>query len=225
VDPDPAKIGDKIWYPTVAPKEELAAIAERALIEEADWQDEEDWIAEETIGTLPALSDGMFSGETTNPAADFSIPDPKYRCRVRAGIKKEKVIYPTKDAEASSCQMSKHDKRASKRLTYDAPVTIENCDTGEYFYGRMYNYSLGGMYFETDYPLQPGTEIRVAIRKSANGPGFEHFRAKVRWCEEISEAVVLYDYAVGVQYAFAFSHPKKSKKLRVIQGGTREAND
>ncbi|MGD8521402.1 MAG: PilZ domain-containing protein [Desulfobacterales bacterium] len=121
--------------------------------------------------------------------------------------------------------MSKDDKRASKRLTYEAPVTIENCDTGEYVYGRMYNYSLGGMYFETDYPLDAGAEIRVAIRTSANGPGFDHFRAKVRWCQEISGAVVLYNYGVGVQYLSSFSQSKSDGKLRVIQGGAQSAED
>jgi hypothetical protein len=115
--------------------------------------------------------------------------------------------------------------RASKRLTYEAPVTIENCDTGEYVYGRMYNYSLGGMYFETDYPLDAGSEIRVAIRKSTNGPGFDHFRAKVRWCQEISGAVVLYNYGVGVQYLSSFSQSKSDGKLRVIQGGAQGADD
>ena len=117
--------------------------------------------------------------------------------------------------------MAKDDQRASKRLTYEAPVTVENCDTGEYFYGRMYNYSLGGMYFETDYPLPSGAEIRVAIRKSKNGPGFDHFRAKVKWCAEITGAVVLYNYGVGVQYLSSFAQSKCGGKLKVIQGGAK----
>ncbi len=121
--------------------------------------------------------------------------------------------------------MAKDDKRASKRLTYEAPITVENCDTGEYFYGRMYNYSLGGMYFETDYPLPAGAEIRVAIRKSKNGPGFDHFRAKVRWCEEISAAVVLYNYSVGVRYLSSFTNSKCDGKLKVIQGGASRTDD
>ena len=132
------------------------------------------------------------------------------------------VIYLTKDLEASSDQMAKDDRRASKRLTYEAPVTIENCDTGEYFYGRMYNYSLGGMYFETDYPLPQGAEIRVAIRSSKEGPGFDHFRASVKWCTEISEAVVLYNYSVGVQYLSSFEDSKCEGKLKVIQGGAQK---
>jgi hypothetical protein len=127
--------------------------------------------------------------------------------------------------EASGRQMSAEDKRASKRLTYEAPVTVENCDTGEYFYGRMYNYSLGGMYFETDYPLRPGAEIRVAIRKSANGPGFDHFRANVKWCQEITDAVVLYNYGVGVQYDLAGTQTKRKGKLKVIHGGATQEDD
>ena len=139
-------------------------------------------------------------------------------------FKKGNIAYLTTDRKASLCQMAKDDHRASKRLAYEAPVTVENCDNGEYFYGRMYNYSLGGMYFETDYPLPSGAEIRVAIRKSKNGPGFDHFRAKVKWCEEIPEAVVLYNYGVGVQYLPSFTQSKCGGKLKVIQGGANRTD-
>jgi hypothetical protein len=66
---------------------------------------------------------------------------------------------------------------------------------------------------------------KSAIRKSTNGPGFDHFRAKVRWCQEISGAVVLYNYGVGVQYLSSFSQSKSDGKLRVIQGGAQGADD
>jgi hypothetical protein len=75
------------------------------------------------------------------------------------------------------------------------------------------------MYFETDYPFPAGAEIRVAIRKSENGPGFDHFSAKVKWCEEIPEVVVLYNYGVGVQYISSFTQSKSDGKLKVIEGG------
>ncbi len=160
-----------------------------------------------------------------NPTIAFRIVCHSFKERKTVELKKGNIAYLTTDLEASTCQMVKDDKRASKRLTYEAPVTIENCDTGEYFYGRMYNYSLGGMYFETDYPLPSDAEIRVAIRKSENGPGFDHFRAKVKWCEEITEAVVLYTYGVGVQYLSSFAQSKCGGKLKVIQGGASRADD
>ena len=140
-------------------------------------------------------------------------------------VLKQADIEYLKDPEASIYNMTKADQRASKRLSYEAPVTVENCDTGEFFYGRMYNYSLGGMYFETDYPFPGGAEIRVAIRKSENGPGFNHFRAKVKWCEEIPEVVVLYNYGVGVQYLSSFTQSKGDTKLKVIEGGAGRTDD
>lgn len=139
-------------------------------------------------------------------------------------LKQADIVY-LKDLETSIYHMIKADQRASKRLTYEAPVTVENCDTGEFFYGRMYNYSLGGMYFETDYPLPTDAEIRIAIRKSKNGPGFDHFRAKVKWCEEIPEAVVLYNYGVGVQYLSSLTQSKGDGKLKVIEGGAGRADE
>lgn len=118
--------------------------------------------------------------------------------------------------------MCANEQRTSKRFNYEAPVTIEDCDRGQYCSGRMYNYSLGGMYFETDWPLKPGSQIRVAIKKSRQGPAFNHFQAIVRWCEEIPDAMVLYNYGIGVQYEFAPRQAAAKNKLKVIRGGMRQ---
>jgi hypothetical protein len=47
----------------------------------------------------------------------------------------------------------------------------------------------------------------------------------LRWCQEISGAVVLYNYGVGVQYLSSFQQSKSDGKLRVIQGGAKGADD
>lgn len=117
------------------------------------------------------------------------------------------------------------DKRDGKRLSKEAPVTIEICDTGEHFSGIMYNYSSGGMYFETDHPLQPGVEVRVAVRISTTSSNLDNFRAKVRWCEEISGAVVLYNYGVGLQYSFSSTRLKGNARLKIIKGGANRTDD
>jgi hypothetical protein len=61
------------------------------------------------------------------------------------------------------------DQRTSQRFVYEAALKIENCDSGTYTYGRMYNYSAGGIYFESDVALQPGTQVRIDIEN----PGSE----------------------------------------------------
>jgi len=111
--------------------------------------------------------------------------------------------------------MLNDDQRASQRLAYEAAVKIENRDSGSYTYGRMYNYSAGGIYFESDVAFQPGTQVRIDIEKPSSRLITDHFIAKVKWCQEISAAVVLYDYGIGVE----FDRAKHDGKFKVIKGG------
>lgn len=132
----------------------------------------------------------------------------------------EKIIFLNNILEESGSHMFADDQRTSKRFTYEAPIIIENCDSGAYSYGRMYNYSLSGIYFETDVAFQPGTRIRIDIEKSSNGLDSDLFFAIVKWCQEISAAVVLYDYGIGVEFERSMDRFECTGRLKVIQGGT-----
>ena len=112
-----------------------------------------------------------------------------------------------------------NDQRASQRINHEAPLVIEDCDSGTYSYGRMYNYSQGGIYFESDTPFQTGTLVGFDIEKSINGLAADHYFAKVKWCAEISAAVVLYDYGIGVEFDPKLNLATGSGKLKVINGG------
>ena len=102
-----------------------------------------------------------------------------------------------------------NDQRASKRFNHETPLVIENCDLGTYSYGRMYNYSQGGIYFESDTPFQTGTRVRFDIEKSKIGLDADQYFADVKWCVEISAAVVLYDYGIGVEFDYRKLAPHK----------------
>ena len=116
--------------------------------------------------------------------------------------------------------MSPDDQRASQRFVYDAALRIENCDSGTYTYGRMYNYNAGGIYFESDVPFQPGTQVRIHVEKPTKDLGSGHLTAQVKWCQEISAAVVLYDYGIGVE----FDRSEQDGMFIVIQGGADQKN-
>ncbi len=116
--------------------------------------------------------------------------------------------------------MSVDDQRASKRFNHEAPLMVEKCDGATQAYGRMYNYSRGGIYFESDVAFQPGTCVRIEIEKSQNNLAANHYYATVRWCKEISAAVVLYDYGIGIEFDPARNPTAGTGKLRVIQGGS-----
>ena len=112
-----------------------------------------------------------------------------------------------------------NDQRASKRFNHETPLVIENCDLGTYLYGRMYNYSQGGIYFESDTPFQTGTRVRFDIEKTKIGLDADQYFADVKWCAEISAAVVLYDYGIGVEFDPKMNPSTGNEKLKVIKGG------
>ena len=115
--------------------------------------------------------------------------------------------------------MSIVDQRTTVRFNFEAPVVIENCQTGDRYDGSIYNYSRGGIYVELDYPLKPGSEIRILIEDAKNTNSSKICQAKTVWCEEIHGAVVLYDYGIGVRYDPDVNCSNYIKKFHVIDGG------
>ena len=113
------------------------------------------------------------------------------------------------------------EKRASERFNNEAPVIIENCQTGEHYDGSVYNCSLEGMYVELDHFLKIGSKIRIAIERAQNSPCPECCRARIIWCREIPGAVVLYNYGAGVQYESTLDPVDCRKMFRIIEGGAR----
>ncbi len=120
--------------------------------------------------------------------------------------------------------MSVNDQRYTERYNCEAPVVIENCQTGEHFDGSMYNYSRGGMYVELDYPLMPGTEVRILIENAKKTNLSESCHAEIVWCKEIPGAVVLYDYAIGVRYDLDVNCTNYIKNFHVIEGGVSKSD-
>jgi hypothetical protein len=114
-----------------------------------------------------------------------------------------------------------NDQRASKRFNHDTPLVIKNCNSGTCSYGRMYNYSQGGIYFESDTPHQAGTRVRIEIEKSKSGLDAGLYFVEVKWCAEISAAVVLYDYGIGAEFDPKMNPTTANGKFKVIKGGAK----
>jgi hypothetical protein len=130
-----------------------------------------------------------------------------------------KIIFLVPNHPEPAAPVPVSDLRASKRFNHEAHLIIQNCDYGTYAYGRMYNYSRGGLYFESDEAFRPGSCVRVDIEDSPKGPAEDHYFATVKWCRQVCGAVVLYDFAVGLEFDRAMNHSAGSSKLCIIQGG------
>jgi len=111
------------------------------------------------------------------------------------------------------------EKRDCARFYHEAPVVIEKCGTGLFFEAMMYNYSLHGIYFESDLALVPGTRLNLWLSDLPEDSLPDITSAEVRWNEEIYGAVVLYNYATGIKYCRPIKHKDLPSQFQIIQGG------
>jgi len=117
---------------------------------------------------------------------------------------------------------TKSEKRDCARFCYEMPVIIEECGAGVHFDARMYNYSLQGMYFESDLSLLSGTRVNVWLSNSPGSSSPDINFAEVRWSEEIIGAVVLYNYGAGIRYHQPITYREFPRHFQVIQGGLKD---
>ncbi len=117
---------------------------------------------------------------------------------------------------------TKSEKRDCARFRHEIPVIIEECGTGVHFDARMYNYSLQGMYFESDLSLLSGARVNVWLSNLPGSSSPDINFAEVRWSEEIIGAVVLYTYGAGIQYHQPITYREFPRHFQIIQGGLQD---
>jgi hypothetical protein len=94
------------------------------------------------------------------------------------------------------------EQRDTTRIKHKARILLENLPSGAHYKAKMYNYSRGGLYFESDFAPLPGTEIYIGIEISPYDLGPDLYRAKVRWRKELSGQDSKYTFGVGVKYHY-----------------------
>jgi hypothetical protein len=91
------------------------------------------------------------------------------------------------------------ERRRKTRFPHEAPVTLENEEIGLLHGVRMYNYSSTGIYFETNFYLQPGTDLFIGMKSSPladESDVFECYRAVIKWRKYLEESS--FDYGYGL---------------------------
>ena len=95
-----------------------------------------------------------------------------------------------------------YEKRADVRKAHKAPITVEDPEFGNFYRGRMVNYCNNGLYFETDWLLEPGAEIFIEIENLPGNSSFsdhkDSYRAEIRWHKKLENSLCKYGY--GARY-------------------------
>ena len=124
---------------------------------------------------------------------------------------------------------SNPENRNKTRFAHESKVTLESTEIGFRRDARMFNFSDIGIYFESDFRLQPETEIFVGISDSPFAPQpdiYERYRVVVRWRKKLKRSSYFYGYGVEIieeaskapeldPYDGTREHPRKDAAIRV----------
>jgi len=90
--------------------------------------------------------------------------------------------------------------RQSKRYKHNATAMLENQQSGYWIYAQMNNFSNGGMYFETETAIKPGTRVIIKFNEPLFPRAKKTYTSIVKWCRELTEEDSLFTYGIGVMY-------------------------
>ena len=94
------------------------------------------------------------------------------------------------------------------RIEYITPLQIKDLRSGEICEARMFNYSNGGIYFESDGTFEKGTPIYIGIHNSpysVTSQVFEYYKGEVMWRKDLIQS--LFNYGYGIQLVSGSSKP------------------
>ena len=86
------------------------------------------------------------------------------------------------------------EKRAFERFEDQAEIIYGVLDSGNFSNAKMFDCSMGGMFFMSKYAMEPGTPISIRINHLCS-----IFDAKVIRCMEMA-GETRHEYGIGIQY-------------------------
>ena len=124
---------------------------------------------------------------------------------------------------------SNPENRNKTRFAHESKVTLESTEIGFRRDARMYNFSDFGIYFESDYRLQPEKEILVGISDSpfaSESDVYERYRGIVKWRKVLKRSSYYYGYGMELldeaseaarphRYDWNRVHPRKKAAIPV----------
>ena len=100
------------------------------------------------------------------------------------------------------------ERRQSERIFHKSTI-LHNTNPPDFFYSAtMYNFSTGGLYFESNEDLLQGDEISISIKEppaSFSKKSDQYFDVKIMWCRDLQESS--YQVGYGAQLIKGYGDP------------------
>ncbi len=88
------------------------------------------------------------------------------------------------------------ERRKSQRIKYESAI-LHNTNPPDFLYrGTMYNFSQGGLYFESNQDLVEGDKISVSIKQPPRQfivNADQYLEVKIMWCRQLEDS----SYQIG----------------------------
>ena len=88
------------------------------------------------------------------------------------------------------------ERRRGERIKYKSAILHSTSPPDFFFSGTMYNFSTGGLYFESNEDLLQGDEISISIKEPPAEflkKTDQYFDVKIMWCRDLQGS----SYQVG----------------------------
>jgi hypothetical protein len=94
-----------------------------------------------------------------------------------------------------------HDFRKSRRFAIRATAVLEDPNSGHWFYADAKNFSAGGICFESEAPVIPGTGLIIKLDRPLFSSNRKNFNSTIRWCRKLeNEDKAFSGYAMGASF-------------------------
>lgn len=83
------------------------------------------------------------------------------------------------------------ERRKNERIRHESAILHNTVPPDFYYSGTMLNFSLGGLYFESNEDLSPGDEISMSITHSPQHfikKSREYFDVRIMWSKELQNS-------------------------------------
>ena len=87
--------------------------------------------------------------------------------------------------------MYSYARRLYPRVHYEAPIMFKMLSANDFTEAKMFNFSKGGLYFESLNPIMPKTDVAIMMINYSPGTygpeAYKSYIAQIKWSKDVSE--------------------------------------
>jgi hypothetical protein len=96
--------------------------------------------------------------------------------------------------------LSSPDYRKNMRYEHKSTILLANEHLEDFCYAQMFNFSGGGLYFESDFAFRPGSKIQIRFDRPPFRSAPKTLSSVVSWYRELPYDDSEYAFGIGAKF-------------------------